>query len=112
VMVAGIIVAAAADEVAASRPGAPARLATAALILGGPALYLAGHAAFKAVVWKVTSVPRLAAVAVLALLGLLAPHVTVLALAACAAAVVLAVCVADRRPPGTPDDAAGTDESP
>ncbi len=74
---------------------AVAALATAALILGGPALYLAGHAAFKAVVWRAVPVPRIAAVAAAALLGLLAPHVTVLALAAAAAVVVIGVVVAD-----------------
>jgi low temperature requirement protein LtrA len=46
-----------------------ARTATAWLILGGPALFLAGHAAFKLVVWRVLSWPRVAGIAVLALLG-------------------------------------------
>ncbi len=95
-MVAGIIVVAAADDIVLSAPGARAGLATALLILGGTGLFLAGHAAFKAVVWRTVPVPRLAALAVLALLGLVAPHVTVLALAACAAAVVAGVVVADR----------------
>jgi low temperature requirement protein LtrA len=95
VMVAGIIVVAAADEVVLSHPGQRAGLASALLILGGPALYLAGHAAFKAVVWRTVSVPRLAGIAVLALLGLLAPHVSVLILAACAAVAVIGVIVAD-----------------
>jgi low temperature requirement protein LtrA len=96
VMVAGIIVVAAADDIVLSEPGARAGLATALLILGGTGLFLAGHAAFKAVVWRIVPVPRLAALAALALLGLLAPHVTVLALAACADAVVVGVVVADR----------------
>ena len=95
VMVAGIIVGAAADEVVLSDPRAPASASAAWLLLGGYALYLAGHAAFKAVVWRTVSWPRLAAIVVLALLGLLVPHVTVLALSACAAAVILAVAVAD-----------------
>jgi low temperature requirement protein LtrA len=95
VMVAGIIVVAAADDVVLSDPGARAGLARAQLILGGTALFLAGHAAFKAAVWRTVSVPRLAGIGVLALLGLLAPHVSVLILGACAAAVVLGVIVAD-----------------
>ena len=74
---------------------APASGPAAWLILGGYALYLAGHAAFKAVVWRTVSWPRIAAVAVLALAGLLVPHVTVLVLAACAAGVILAVAIAD-----------------
>src|SRR6185312_6185866 len=58
VMVAGIIV------------GAVASTASAWMILGGPALFLAGHAAFKLVVWRALSWPRLAGIAVLGLLGL------------------------------------------
>ena len=69
VMVAGIIVAAAADEKVLSAPGATPSTASAWMILGGPALFLAGHAAFKFVVWGVVSWPRLAGIAVLALLG-------------------------------------------
>jgi low temperature requirement protein LtrA len=95
VMVAGIIVVAAADDVVLTEPGARTGLASALLILGGPALFLAGHAAFKAAVWRKVSVPRLAGIAVLALLGLVAPHVSVLVLAACAAVVVIGVVVAD-----------------
>ena len=100
VMVAGIIVVAAADDIVLSHPGERAGLTTALLILGGTALYLAGLAAFRAVVWHTWSVPRLAGVAAAALLGLLAPHVSVLVLAACAAAVVVGVAVADDLVPG------------
>jgi low temperature requirement protein LtrA len=110
VMVAGIIVVAAADDVVLSGPGARTGLASALLILGGPALFLAGHAAFKAAVWRKVSVPRLAGIAVLALLGLVAPHVSVLVLAACAAVVVIGVVVADWR--GAPKlDAAAVQEA-
>jgi low temperature requirement protein LtrA len=95
VMVAGIIVIAAADDIVLSHPEERAGLPSALLILGGTALYLAGHAAFKAVVWRTLSVPRLAGVAVAGLLGLLAPHVSVLVLAGCATAVVVGVAVGD-----------------
>jgi low temperature requirement protein LtrA len=94
-MVAGIIVVAAADEVVLSDPRARATAAAAWLLLGGYALYLAGHAAFKAVVWRTVPWSRIAAAGVLALLGLLAPHVALLTLAICAAAVIVAVAVAD-----------------
>ena len=113
-MVAGIIVVAAADEVVLSDPRARATAAAAWLLLGGYALYLAGHAAFKAVVWRTVPWSRIAAVGVLALLGLLAPHVALLTLAICAAAVIVAVAVADHLlrgqttgvGPGTAPDAA------
>jgi low temperature requirement protein LtrA len=65
------------------------------LILGGTALFIAGHAAFKIAVWRVVPWSRLAAVAVLGLLGLAAPHVPALGLGTCAAAVVITVAVLD-----------------
>jgi low temperature requirement protein LtrA len=98
VIVAGIIVAAAADEKVLSAPGATPSTASAWMILGGPALFLAGHAAFKFLVWRVVSWPRLAGIAVLALLALAAKAMPALALAICAAAVVTAVAVTDRLP--------------
>jgi low temperature requirement protein LtrA len=94
-MVAGIIVIAAADEIVVSDPQAHARPATSWLILGGTALFIAGHAAFKAAVWHHLSWSRVAALAVTGLLGLVAPHVSVLVLAGCAAVVVVGVAVAD-----------------
>ena len=98
VMVAGIIVCAAADEKVLADPGAVASTASAWMILGGPALFLAGHAAFKLVVWRALSWPRLAGIAALGLLGLAAGAIPALALSACAAAVVIAVAASDRLP--------------
>jgi low temperature requirement protein LtrA len=95
VMVAGIIVGAAADQVTLADPGAAGRGPASWMILGGVGLFLAGHAAFKAVIWHVVPWSRITAVAVLALLGLAAPHVSALALSACAAAVVLGVAATD-----------------
>jgi low temperature requirement protein LtrA len=98
VMVAGIIVVAAADQKVLSEPGATASTASAWMILGGPGLFLAGHAAFKWVVWGRVSWPRVAGVALLALLGLAAKAIPELGLAACAAGVVAAVAATDRLP--------------
>ena len=94
-MVAGIIVVAAADEVVLSRPGATGVASTAWLVLGGTALFIAGHTAFKIAVWRVVSWPRLGAIAVLGLLGLAAPALPALALGLCAAVVVVGVAAAD-----------------
>jgi low temperature requirement protein LtrA len=98
VMVAGIIVSAAADQKVLSDPAATASAASAWMILGGPALFLAGHAAFKLVVWRYLSWPRVAGIAVLALLGPAATAIPELGLAACAAGVVAAVAASDRLP--------------
>jgi low temperature requirement protein LtrA len=78
-----------------SKPGATGLASTSWLILGGTALFIAGHAAFKIAVWRVVPWSRLAAVAVLGLLGLAAPHVPALGLGTCAAAVVITVAVLD-----------------
>ena len=107
-MVAGIIVAAAADGAmanlaAGSRAGASAPGWVAWLILGGPALFLIGHAVFKAVIWRRVSWARVAAAGVLGLLGLLAPQMPALALAACGAAAVVAVAIADQIWKPTPE---------
>jgi low temperature requirement protein LtrA len=96
VMVAGIIVTAAGDEKILSFPSATASAPSAWMILGGPALFLAGHAAFKAVVWRLVPWTRLAGIVVLALLALAVSALPEIALAACAAAVVAIVAATDR----------------
>jgi low temperature requirement protein LtrA len=96
IMVAGIIVAAAADAEVLAHPSRAGEAATTWMVLGGAALFLAGHALFIAVVWRVMPWSRIAAIIVLALLGLLAPHVSALELGICAVTVVVGVAVADR----------------
>ena len=95
IMVAGIIVVAAGDQVVLSRPGATAVASTAWLVLGGTALFIAGHAAFKIAVWRVVSWSRVVAIVVLGLLGFAAPALPALALGLCAAVVITGVAVAD-----------------
>jgi low temperature requirement protein LtrA len=96
VMVAGIIVAAAGDEKILTLPSSHASAASAWMILGGPALFVAGHAAFKYVIWRHVSWNRIAGIAALALLAATVPVLPEIALAACAAAVVGAVAALDR----------------
>lgn len=98
VMVAGIIVTSAGDELLLREPGAPASTVAALFTLGGPALFLAGHAAYKAVLWRTLPTSRIAAV--LLLLALIPLFVKVgISVAACATvalAVTVAVILADR----------------
>ncbi|HEX4212371.1 MAG TPA: low temperature requirement protein A [Candidatus Dormibacteraeota bacterium] len=96
VMVAGIIVAAAADARVLLRPWEAGDLATSLMVVGGPALFLAGHALYKFPVWRVISSPRIGAIVVLFLLLLAAGRLPALALGACVIAVVAAVAVIDR----------------
>jgi len=97
VMVAGIIVTAAGDEKILTAPSAIASAPSAWMILGGPALFVAGHAAFKWVVWRVIPWTRLAGIAAIALLALAVPALPEIALAACAAGVVAVVAALDHR---------------
>jgi low temperature requirement protein LtrA len=98
VMVAGIIVTAAGDEKILTHPASVASAPSGWLILGGPALFIAGHAAFKYAMWQTIPWTRLAGIAVLALLALAVPALPEIALAACAAVTVAAVAATDRRP--------------
>jgi low temperature requirement protein LtrA len=107
IMVAGIIVVAAGDDRVLAQPTAVAGLAISWLILAGPALFIAGHLVFKLAVWRRLNWPRTAALGVLGLLGLLAPHVSRLILGSCAAAVVLAVAAADHAGLGAGEPATG-----
>ncbi|HEY7009155.1 MAG TPA: low temperature requirement protein A [Jatrophihabitantaceae bacterium] len=95
-IVAGIIVGAAADEVVLHDPSARGVLSTSWLVVGGAALFLLGHAVFKAVLWRIVSWPRVVGAAVLLALLAVAPHVTALTLSVAALVVVVAVAVADR----------------
>jgi low temperature requirement protein LtrA len=90
-IVAGIIVSAVADEIVLRRPDSHVSASTAAVILGGPALYLAGAALFKWNVWSVVSHRRIAGLAALAAMIPLAGVMTPLAYAAAASAVLVVV---------------------
>jgi low temperature requirement protein LtrA len=101
-MIAGIIVAAAGDEELIAHPLEPAKAESAALLLGGPALYLAGNALFKWSLWEYVPWSRLVALAALAALVPVALVASALVLAACATAVLAALAARDtwlaRRP--------------
>jgi low temperature requirement protein LtrA len=93
-MVAGIIVTAVGDELVLAHPGGHADAATTTVLLG-PALFLAGHALFKRLVFGRLSVPRLLAIAVLAGLWPLGSAVPPLLLSLAATVVVAAVAASD-----------------
>jgi low temperature requirement protein LtrA len=91
-MVAGIIAAAGADELTIAHPGDRVTAATTALILGGPALYLAGNALFKWALWG--HLPRSRPVAICALVALVPVAAVSSALALLVAATLVLVVVA------------------
>ncbi|MGC4748089.1 low temperature requirement protein A [Micromonospora sp. DT201] len=98
VIVAGVIVTSAGDERLLREPGAPATTVAALFTLGGPALFLAGHAAYKALLWRILPTSRIAAVMVLlVLIPVCVPlGVPVAACASLSLAVTVAVIVTDR----------------
>jgi low temperature requirement protein LtrA len=92
-MVAGIIVSAVADELIIAHPGGQTPGATAIVALGGPALFLLGHALFKWSAFGHLPPARFVALGALAALAPLASAMPPLALAV-AAALVLAASAA------------------
>jgi low temperature requirement protein LtrA len=93
VMVAGIIVLAAGDEALAEPSRPPGHVW---LFLGGPALFLAGNAAFKYDVWRIVPWSRIAGVAAFILLALAGRTLPELALGSLGLAVVVAIAAYDR----------------
>jgi low temperature requirement protein LtrA len=96
-MVAGIIAAAAADELTIAHPSNGATVATTAVILGGPALYLAGNALFMGALWEHVPLSRLVAICALAALAPLALVSSVLVVSVAATLVVVALVLWDMR---------------
>jgi len=90
-IVAGIIVTAAGDELALAHPLGPVEAAAAWLILGGPALFLAGGVWFKFAVFRRISASRSGGLVLLGLAALAAPYLTSLTLSAAATAALIVV---------------------
>ena len=95
VTIGGIVAIAAGDHAIVSQPGSSAGLATALMLAGGSALFLAGHAMFKLNVWNLVSWSRVVAVAVLLAFIPLAAALPDLVVGAVAAGVVIAVAISD-----------------
>jgi len=85
-MVAGIIAVAAGDRLVLAQPTFTAGVATASILLGGTALFIAGHALFKLAIWH--HAPRSHIAAIILLLLLIAPAVFLPALVVGALAIV------------------------
>lgn len=106
-VVAGIVVTAVGDEMSLSHPGGVIDFATAAVLLGGPMLFLIGAQAFKLAAFARWSPPRLTGIAALGGLVFTVPMLTPLGLAMAATAVLLGVAawetVATHGHPTKPD---------
>jgi low temperature requirement protein LtrA len=96
-IVAGIVVCAVADEITIRHPAGHLELNTAATLLGGPALYLAGNIFFKRASAKYYPLSHLVGLGLLALLVPLALSMTPLALGAATTVVLVVVAVWETR---------------
>jgi low temperature requirement protein LtrA len=96
-MVAGIIMVAGADELVIAHPIDPSTTAMSVLIVGGPAVYLAGNALFTWALAGTMSWSRLAAIAALVALLPLAARVPALTLLVVATLVLIALARWDLR---------------
>lgn len=96
-MVAGIIVSAVGDELSIAHPLGHAGPEVLATLLGGPAIFLAGHALFKRAVFGVWSLPRLTAIVVLITIAIIGQEWPPLALATAALIVLAGVAFWDLR---------------
>lgn len=95
-IVAGIIVTAVGDELVVAHPGGHVAGGTAAVVLGGPALFVAGHGLFKRAVFGHFTRARVYALGALALLVPFYPLVTPLVLAAAVTVVLAALALSER----------------
>jgi low temperature requirement protein LtrA len=105
-IIAGIIVAAVADELTLHHPGGHTDIKTAAVILGGPAFYLAGNSLFKWFTAPYAPLSHTVGLGLLAALILAVPFVPPLALSAATTAILILVAVWEwvslGRPAGAP----------
>jgi low temperature requirement protein LtrA len=94
-IIAGIIAVAASDELTVAHPGEHGTFASVALILGGTALFVAGHAFFKGTVFGQVSFSHLVAIAALTALMPVGFALPALALAGAAALIVVVLAAWD-----------------
>ena len=94
---AGIIVAAVADELVLAHPFGPLRPAVIACILGGPALYLAGNLIFKRLISGFWALSHMVGFALLAITLALSAQMTPIVLYGAAAAILVVVAVWETR---------------
>jgi low temperature requirement protein LtrA len=105
-IIAGILLAAVADELVIAHPGDELGVAGAVVALGGPAVYLLGLVGFAAVVGRHEPWTRTAAAALLLVAVPLASNATGLVVAALVTALLVLLVVCDRLGVGYPADPA------
>jgi low temperature requirement protein LtrA len=102
-MVVGIVAIATGDELAIADPGHGATATTAALIFGGPAIFLLAQLAFMRLASGRAPTARIGGCLALAALALLTAPFSLLVAVIAASAVLLAVAIADTAAAGAPE---------
>jgi low temperature requirement protein LtrA len=90
-IVAGVVVAAVADELVLAHPSGHAEAAALAAIIGGPALYLVGNALFKRGSSRNLPLSHLGGLGLLAILAVASPHGSPLTLSLATTAILIVV---------------------
>jgi low temperature requirement protein LtrA len=90
-LIAGVILTASGDELVLAHPGGVLTPAMGALLLGGPALFLAGALWFRHSVFGVIAVPRATGLVLLLAAAVAAPWLTPLSLSAVTSAILVLV---------------------
>lgn len=101
-LVAGVIVVAVADELVIAHPSGHIDTATIVVLTGGIALFLAGYVLFQWLVSRTLQRPSIAAIAILAILGLAGSRFSPLQLSLACTLVVVAAAIGETI--GTADD--------
>jgi low temperature requirement protein LtrA len=96
-IVAGIIIAAAGDEIVLTHPGGHAGLHQVAVLVGGPLLFLVGTLAFKWTIHGLLQLSHLAGIAALVVLAPFGSLLSPLALSAATSLVIVVVAVWEAR---------------
>jgi len=90
-LIAGIIVSAAADDLVIAEPDQRIGAASRTLLLAGPAIYLLGNALYKRIIYGWLPLSHLGGLAMLAVLAPIAPHTDLLMVGGLTSAVMCVV---------------------
>jgi len=93
IVVAGIVVTAVGDELALAHPMGPTALATAAVLIGGPLLFLLGTSLSILAVWGRIAWPRVVGMAALGVAVMTSPLLTPVALTMTSTAILVLIAV-------------------
>ncbi len=93
IIVIGVIICAVADELVLAHPGEPVHLSSGLVVIGGPMLYVLGNGIFKRPLLNHFPLSHLMGLVLLVLASMIAPFVSVLALAGTTTSILIVVAI-------------------